>query len=215
MHLYGFYRSSAAYRVRIALNHKGLDYDMTSVHLRDGAQFDPDYVKLNPQAQVPTLVLDDGTPLVQSPAILEYLEEVYPEPPLLPADTAGRCRVRALAAVSGCDIHPIGNLRVLKHVQQHYGQDMAGAGAWAKHWIELGFTGLEAMLAGSDATGRFCHGDAPTLADVYLMPQMYNAVRFKADMSKFPTIQRIHDANMETDAVQKAYPDNQPDAEAA
>ena len=153
MHLYGFYRSSAAYRVRIALNLKGLDYDMTSVHLRDGDQFDPDYVKLNPQAQVPTLVLDDGTPLVQSPAILEYLEEVHPEPALLPADALGRHRVRALAAVPGCDIHPIGNLRVLKHVQQQYGQDMAGAGAWAKHWVELGFTGLERMLADSAATG--------------------------------------------------------------
>ena len=215
MHLYGFYRSSAAYRVRIALNLKGLDYDMTSVHLRDGDQFDPDYVKLNPQAQVPTLVLDDGTPLVQSPAILEYLEVVHPEPALLPADALGRHRVRALAAVPGCDIHPIGNLRVLKHVQQQYGQDMAGAGAWAKHWVELGFTGLERMLADSAATGKFCHGDSPTLADVYLMPQMYNALRFGADMSQFPTIQRINDANLELDAVQKAFPDNQPDAEAA
>jgi maleylacetoacetate isomerase len=215
MHLYGYYRSSAAYRVRIALNLKGLDYDMTSVHLRDGNQFDPDYVKLNPQAQVPTLVLDDGTPLVQSPAILEYLEEVHPEPALLPADTMGRYRVRALAAVPGCDIHPIGNLRVLKHIQQTYGQDMAGAGKWAKHWIELGYTGLERMLADSPETGRFCHGDTPTLADIFLMPQMYNALRFGVDMGQFPTIQRINDANMELEAVQKAYPDNQPDFEPA
>lgn len=215
MHLYGYYRSSAAYRVRIALNLKGLDYGMTSVHLRNGDQFSDDYAELNPQAQVPTLLLSDGTPLVQSPAIIEYLEETHPEPPLLPADPLGRHRVRALAAVPGCDIHPIGNLRVLKHVQQSYDQDMTGAAAWARHWIELGFTGLERMLAESDATGRFCHGDAPTIADIFLMPQVYNAVRFKADMGKFPTIQRVADANMELEAVQKAYPDNQPDAEEA
>ena len=162
---------------------------------------------------MPTLILDDGTALVQSPAIIEYLEEVFPEPALLPPDAIGRHRVRALAAVPGCDIHPIGNLRVLKHVQQEYGQDMAGAGQWAKHWIELGYTGLERMLADSSDTGRFCHGDAPTVADIFLMPQMYNAARFGVDMSRFPTIQRIADANMELDAVQKAYPDNQPDFE--
>lgn len=215
LHLYGYYRSSSAYRVRIALNLKGVDYEQTFIHLRNGDQFGEDYVKMNPQAQVPTLVLDDGTVMVQSPAILEWIEETWADPPLLPSDPLGRQRVRALAAVPGCDIHPIGNLRVLKHVRETYGQDMAGAADWARHWITLGFDGLERLLAESDATGSFCHGDSPTLADIYLMPQVYNAVRFKVDMAKYPTIQQVADANMELDAVQKAYPDNQPDFEEA
>lgn len=215
LHVYGYYRSSSAYRLRIALNLKAIPYRQTFVHLRNGDQFAADYVKLNPQAQVPTLELEDGTIMVQSPAILEWLEEEYPEPALLPTDKIERQRVRALAAVPGCDIHPIGNLRVLKYVRETYGQDMAGAGTWARHWIELGFTGLEKMLAGSDMTGSFCHGDRPTLADVYLMPQVYNADRFKVDMDAFPTIARIAAANLELSEVQDAFPDNQEDFEEA
>jgi maleylacetoacetate isomerase len=213
MHLYGYYRSSSSYRLRIALNLKGLTPEQSFIHLRKGDQFGEDYVKLNPQQQVPTLITDGGDALVQSPAILEWLEETYPEPPLLPADPIDRQRVRAIAAAVGCDIHPLGNLRVLKYVRDEFGQDEAGSFAWARHWVELGFTGIEAMLAGDGRTGRFCHGDAPTLADVYLVPQVFNSGRFGVDMGKFPTIARIHAACNEVEAFAKAAPGVQPDAE--
>ncbi len=213
MHLYGYYRSSSSYRLRIALNLKGLAPEQSFIHLRKGDQFGEDYVKLNPQQQVPTLITDGGDALVQSPAILEWLEETYPEPPLLPADPIDRQRVRAIAAAVGCDIHPLGNLRVLKYVRDEFGQDEAGSFAWARHWVELGFTGIEAMLAGDGRTGRFCHGDAPTMADVYLVPQVFNSARFGVDMGKFPTIARIHAACNEVEAFAKAAPGVQPDAE--
>lgn len=211
--LYGYYRSSAAYRMRIALNLKGLDYRKVSIHLREGAQFAEDFRRINPQHQVPTLETEDGDLLFQSPAIFEWLEETYPEPPLLPADPLGRQRVRAMAAVPGCDIHPIGNLRVLQYLQNELGQDQAAVAAWAKHWIELGFAGLERMLAGHPATGPFCHGDAPTMADVFLVPQLFNAARFEADMERFPTIRRIGEACTALDAFVQAAPGNQEDAE--
>jgi maleylpyruvate isomerase len=213
MHLYGYYRSSSSYRLRIALNLKGLAPEQSFIHLRKGDQFGADYVKLNPQQQVPTLITDGGDALVQSPAILEWLEETYPEPPLLPADPVDRQRVRAIAAAVGCDIHPLGNLRVLQYVRKEFGQDEAGTFAWARHWVELGFTGIEAMLAGSSKTGRFCHGDAPTMADVYLVPQVFNSGRFGVDMAKFPTIARIHAACGEVAAFADAAPGVQPDAE--
>ena len=211
--LYGYYRSSAAYRLRIALNLKGLACRQVSVHLRDGAQFAADYGRINPQHQVPTLETEAGDLLVQSPAIFEWLEESFPEPPLLPADAAGRQRVRALAAVPGCDIHPIGNLRVLQYLRQELGQDEDAVAAWARHWIELGFAGLERMLAGHPATGAFCHGDTPTMADAFLVPQLFNAARFGADMDRFPTIRRIGEACNALDAFQRAAPGNQEDAE--
>ncbi len=211
--LYGFYRSSAAYRMRIALNLKGLDYRKISIHLRDGAQFSADYSRINPQHQVPTLETEEGDLLVQSPAIFEWLEESYPEPPLLPPDPLGRQRVRAMAAVPGCDIHPIGNLRVLQYLQNELGQDQEAVTAWARHWIELGFAGLERMLAGHPATGAFCHGDAPTMADVFLVPQLFNAARFGADMDRFPTIRRIGETCNAHDAFERAAPGNQEDAE--
>lgn len=211
--LYGYYRSSSAYRVRIALNLKGLDYEQTFIHLRKGEQFSDDYAVLNPQRQVPTLVTDDGAIMVQSPAILEWLEESYPDPPLLPDDPAARQRVRALAAVPGCDIHPIGNLRVLKYLQTDLRQNQEAANAWARHWIELGFDGLERMLAEHPATGTFSHGETPTLADIYLVPQAFNAQRFAVDMDRYPTIQRISDACAGIDAFEKAAPGNQEDAE--
>ena len=211
--LHGYYRSSAAYRVRIALNLKGLAYRKTFIHLRDGDQFGEAYARINPQQQVPTLETEAGDFLVQSPAIIEWLEETYPEPPLLPLDALGRQRVRALAAVPGCDIHPIGNLRVLKYLQTDLRQNQDTANAWARHWIELGFTGLERMLAEHTATGKFCHGDTPTMADIFMVPQVFNALRFKADMAKFPTIQRIFDACNALDAFVDAQPGNQEDAE--
>ena len=211
--LYGYYRSSAAYRMRIALNLKGLDYRKVLIHLRDGGQFSEDYGRLNPQHQVPTLETDSGDLLVQSPAIFEWLEETHPAPPLLPADPLGRQRVRALAAVPGCDIHPIGNLRVLQYLQKELGQDQAAVAAWAKHWIELGFAGLERMLAGHPATGTFCHGETPTMADIFMVPQLFNAARFKADMDRFPTIRRIGEACSAHEAFARAAPGNQEDAE--
>jgi maleylpyruvate isomerase len=213
MHLYGYYRSSSSYRTRIALNLKGLAYDQTFVHLRKGEQFAADYVRLNPQQQVPTLVTDAGDVMVQSPAILEWLEETHPEPPLLPADPVDRQRVRALASAVGSDIHPIGNLRVLQYLRRELGQGEDAVTAWARHWVELGFTGIEAMLAGDARTGRFCHGDAPTLADVYLVPQVFNGARFGVDMARFPTIARIDAACGELAAFAEAAPGAQPDAE--
>ncbi|MCY4239054.1 MAG: maleylacetoacetate isomerase [Rhodospirillaceae bacterium] len=211
--LHGYYRSSAAYRVRIALNLKGLDHRKTFIHLRNGHQFSAAYAELNPQQQVPTLETDGGDMLVQSSAIIEWLEETWPEPPLLPADALGRQRVRALAAVPGCDIHPIGNLRVLKYLQEELGQGPDAVAAWARHWIELGFAGLERMLAEHPATGRFCHGDAPTMADLFLVPQAFNAERFNADMDKFPTVARISAACNDLEAFAAAAPGNQDDAE--
>jgi maleylpyruvate isomerase len=213
MILYGFARSSASFRVRIALNLKGLAYEQRSVHLRKGDQFGADYAKLNPQQQVPTLVTERGETLVQSPAILEWLEEAYPYPPLLPKDPSGRARVRALAALVGCDIHPIDNLRVLKYLQQVLQVTEGQFEDWFNHWIRLGFTGLERMLAESPATGRFCHGDAPGLADCYLVPQMFNAGRFKLDLAPFPTIRRIHAECMKHPAFDRAQWKNQPDWE--
>ncbi len=211
--LHGYYRSSAAYRVRIALNLKGLDHRKTFIHLRNGNQFSAAYAELNPQQQVPTLETDSGDMLVQSSAIIEWLEETWPEPPLLPADALGRQRVRALAAVPGCDIHPIGNLRVLKYLQKELAQGPDAVAAWARHWIELGFAGLERMLVEHPATGRFCHGDAPTMADLFLVPQAFNAERFNADMDKFPTVARISAACNDLEAFAAAAPGNQDDAE--
>lgn len=211
MILYGYARSSASFRVRIALNLKGLAYEQRSVHLRKGDQFGADYAKVNPQQQVPSLVTDRGAVLVQSPAILEWLDEAYPYPPLLPKHPAGRARVRALAAAIGCDIHPIDNLRVLKYLQQVLQVTEGQFEDWFNHWIRLGFTAVERMLAESGETGRFCHGDAPGLADCYLVPQMFNAGRYKLDLAPFPTIRRIHAECMKLPEFDRAQWKNQPD----
>ncbi len=211
--LYSYWRSSAAYRVRIALNLKGLPYEIRPVHLvnNGGEQHSPDYKALNPQELLPSLV-DQGQVFTQSMAIVEYLDETYPGQPLLPKEPAGRARVRALAQVVGCDVHPLGNLRVLQYLVAQFGLDESAKGVWSRHWITEGLSALESMLAGNVATGRFCHGDTPTLADVCLIPQVYNAVRWKLPLEDFPTIQRIHEACQALDAFRTAAPEVQPDA---
>lgn len=211
--LYSYWRSSAAFRVRIALNLKGLRYETRAVHLvRDGGEHrTPDYAALNPQQLVPTLVHDDNV-MTQSMAIVEYLDEIQPAPPLLPADAAGRARVRALAQIVGCDIHPIGNLRVLQQLGAQFGADDEQKGIWMRHWIAAGFHAMETMLANSKDTGRYCHGDTPGLADLCMVPQVYNARRWKMPLDAYPTIVRIDAACAQLDAFKAAMPEQQPDA---
>ncbi|MFN4274782.1 MAG: maleylacetoacetate isomerase [Ferrovibrio sp.] len=212
MLLYGYFRSSAAYRVRIALNLKGLAYDNRFIHLAKNDQLSDDYARLNPQKQVPALV-DDGTMLTQSLAIIEYLDETHPDPAFLPADPAEKARVRALALAIACDIHPLNNLRVLRYLVKEMGLPEEKKNQWYQHWIENGFQAVEKMLAGSPATGRFCHGDSPTMADICLVPQVANARRFDCDLSAFPTVVRIDAECRRLEAFAKAAPDKQPDAE--
>lgn len=209
MRLYGFSRSSAAFRVRIALNLKGLDCEHVSVSLPGGEQFGEAYLALNPQGRVPTLV-DGDLALHQSMAILEYLEERHPEPPLLPPDAAGRARVRGLAGIVACDIHPLNNLEVLRFLADRMGQDRRAVDVtWYHHWIARGLGALEALLAGG--SGRFCHGDAPGLADVCLVPQIFNARRYECDLSGYPRAMAAFDACMEIEAFDAAQPSRQPD----
>jgi len=213
MKLYGYYRSSAAFRVRIALNLKGIAYDDDFRHLRKGEHLREEYAAVNPQKLLPALALDDGTVLTQSLAIIEYLDEVHPETPLLPGDPAGRARVRALAMIPACEIHPLQNLRVLKHVRDAYSQDEAGSFAWARHWNEVGLAAYEAMLGVGQVEGRYSHGDTPTLADICLVPQIFGAKRFSAALDRFPRLMRVFDACMQLDAFDRAQPARQPDFE--
>lgn len=208
---YGYFRSSASFRLRIALKLKGLAPEFKPIHLRKGDQFGAEYTKLNAQDQVPTLITDAGDVLVQSPAILEWLEETYPNPPLLPKDPVGRARARALAMVVGCDIHPLDNLRVLNYLQKALQVSEGQFEDWYNHWIALGFRGLEAMLAGHPETGTYCHGETPTLADVYLVPQVFNSFRFKLPLAPYPNVKRIFDNCMKLSAFDQAQPKNQPD----
>ena len=211
--LYGYWRSSAAYRVRIALNLKGIACRQASVHLvRDGGeQHAARYRELNPQGLVPTFV--DGEAVVtQSIAILEYLEETVPAPALLPAGAAQRARVRALSLIVACDIHPLQNLRVLNTLRDRHGVDDEARADWVRYWITEGLRAFEAMLAHSPDTGVFCHGDTPGFADVCLVPQIYNAVRWGCDPGDFPTIRRINGACLELDSFRRAAPEAQPDA---
>jgi maleylpyruvate isomerase len=214
MKLYSYFRSSASYRVRIALNLKNLPYDYLPVHLvRDGGeQLKPDYRKVNADGIVPTLV-DGDEVLPQSLAIIEYLEETHPQPPLLPAAPADRAYVRSLALQVACEIHPLNNLRVLKYLKHELGVNDEQKDAWYRHWVEAGFTALEQQLAGSARTGTLCFGDTPTLADACLVPQVFNAQRFKVDIAPFPTIQRIWEHAAQIDAFARAAPGVQPDAE--
>ncbi len=212
MKLYTYFRSSAAYRVRIALALKGVAYDSDFVNLRDGAQHAAEYAALHPQHFVPTLV-DGPHVLTQSLAQIEYLDETHPAPPLLPADPVGRARVRALALVIACEIHPLNNLRVLKHLGSALGLSPDGQNAWYRHWIAEGLGPLEEMLATSGATGRFCHGDQPGLADICLVPQIYNAQRYDCPLDDYPTVRRITESCLELPAFSESAPERQPDAE--
>lgn len=214
MKLIGYFRSSAAFRVRIALNLKGIAVEHMSKHLRKGEQSSANYAALNPQKLVPALVLDSGEVLTQSLAIVEYLDETHPEPPLLPRDPVGRAHARSLALIVSADVHPIQNLRVMAYLRQKYGQTEESAFAWSRHWIETGFEAFEATVARDRRTGAYSCGDTPGLADLCLVPQVFNAGRFKVDMTRFPTIQRIFDTCMKHPAFDAAQPSRQPDAEA-
>ncbi len=211
--LYTYWRSSAAYRVRIGLELKGLAWEARPVHLvRDGGEQHRDaYRALNPQQQVPTL-LHEGHVLTQSLALLEYLDERFPQVPLLPADAAGRARVRALAQLVACDIHPINNLRVMQYLERDLQVPADARTQWTLHWIAEGFAAMEALLVNSRDTGAFCHGDRPGLADICLLPQLYNAHRFDLDLAPYPTLRRIEAACQAVDAFDRARPENQPDA---
>jgi maleylacetoacetate isomerase/maleylpyruvate isomerase len=214
MKLYSYFRSSASFRVRIALALKGLNYDYVPVHLvkEGGQQFSPEFKARNPAALVPVLD-DDGRVLTQSLAIIEYLEETRPTPPLLPADAAGRARVRALALSIACEIHPLNNLRVLGYLTRTLGVTEDQKNAWYRHWVETGLETVEAMLAGDTRTGAYCHGDAPTLADVLLVPQIFNAQRFNCRLDHVPTVMRIHQHCLNLPAFASSVPAQQPDAE--
>ena len=210
--LYNYFRSSTSTRLRAALNLKGLAYTYVGVHLVTGEHRDPAYTAKNPQGLVPALELEDGTVLTQSLAIMEWLDETYPDKPLLPADPLARARVRALAQMVALEIHPINNLRVLNYVGDRLGAGDAGKKAWFSHWVHTTFAPLEAMLAGSDATGTYCHGDTPGYADCCLYAQMWNNRRFEVDMGDYPTIRRIFDALDALPEFASAAPARQPDA---
>ena len=214
MKLYTFFRSSASFRVRIALNLKNLSYDQIPIHLRRGGgeQFTANYQNINAQALVPTLE-DDGHYLIQSLAIVEYLEEKYPSPPLLPKAAADRAVVRSMALVIACEVHPIQNLRVLNYIKNEYQQNDEQVNRWAQHWIDLGLAALEQMINAQTARGTFCFGDTPTLADICLVPQLGNARRFGCDLSRYPKILSVEKACIVIPAFADAAPDKQPDAE--
>jgi maleylacetoacetate isomerase len=212
--LYDYFRSSAAYRVRIALNLKGVVPDeRTFVHLRMGNQRAQDYLALNPQGLVPALALDDGEVLTQSLAIIEYLDETHPEPPLLPVAPPARARVRGIALAIACEIHPLNNLRVLNYLIGTLGVAREQKDGWYKYWVDVGFEALEKRLSQERETGVFCHGNAPTLADVCLVPQIANARRFNIDLSPYPTLTRVEAACLALPAFAAAAPERQPDAE--
>ncbi len=212
MILYDYYRSSAAYRVRIALCLKDLTVEQRSQHLRKGDQRAPDYLEMNPQGLVPCLQ-DADSSITQSLAILEYLDETHPLPSLLPASPLGRARVRSLAQVIACDIHPLNNLRVLKYLKGNLGRSQEAVDAWIGHWIAEGFAALETRLAREPETGRWCHGDSPGLADCVLIPQIYNARRFNVPLEAYPTLLRIDAEAAAHPAFIAAHPARQPDAE--
>lgn len=212
MKLYNFFRSGTSHRLRIALNLKGLETAYVAVDLRTEAHLQDDFRAVNPQGLVPALALDDGRVLIQSPAIIEWLEERHPTPPLLPDNVDDRARVRALAAIVGCDIHPVNNRRILEALRHRFGADAAAIDAWCGTWIADGFDAIEALLAADPARGDFCFGGAPTLADVYLVPQVESARRFKVDLARWPNIAAVDAACMALDAFQRAAPSRQPDA---
>ncbi|MCC5968645.1 MAG: maleylacetoacetate isomerase [Pararhodobacter sp.] len=210
--LHNFFRSSTSTRVRIALNLKGLSYGYVPYLLRKGETRTPEYLARNPQGLVPTLELEDGTSLTQSLAIIEWLDETHPAPPLLPADSLGRARVRALSFMIACEIHPLNNLRVLFRLRDQFGADEAAQKEWFTHWVNLTFDALEVELADNAPTGRFCHGEVPTLADICLYAQVWNNRRFDIPLEPWPNIKRVFAALDELPAFHDAAPPNQPDA---
>ena len=212
MKLYNFFRSGTSHRLRIALNLKGLDTQYIPVDLRTEQHLKDDFKAVNPQMLVPALATDDGKVLIQSPAIIEWLEETHPTPALLPAAPLDRARVRALAAIVGCDIHPINNRRVLIQLRQQFGANEDAVNAWCATWISAGFDALEALLAADTQRGAFCWGHSPTLADVYLVPQVESARRFGVDMAPWPLITAIDQACAALPAFAQAAPAAQPDA---
>ena len=218
MQLYNYFRSSASYRVRIAMNLKGLPFDYEPIHLvrNGGEQRSAEFLALNPDGLVPVFIDDTRDPpftLTQSLAIIEYLDELHPEPPLLPREALERARVRALALNIACEIHPVNNLRVLKYLTQVLKVDDAAKNAWYRHWVETGLQAFEQQLVASSMTGTFCHGETPTLADLALVPQVFNARRFECDLTAMPTVLRIVEACSALDAFRDAVPSEQPDAE--
>ena len=211
MKLYTYFRSSAAFRVRIALNLKGLAYAPQFVHLVKGEHREPDYAQVNAQALVPALVLDDGTRLAQSLAIIEYLDEQHPQVRLVPSNPLERARVRALSLLVACEIHPLNNLRVLQHLRRQLGQNEEQVSSWYRHWVADGLQKFEAEL--KNAAGTFCHGDTPTMADCCLVPQIFNARRYHCDLAPYPATLRAFEACMALEAFDRAQPSRQPDAE--
>ncbi len=214
MKLYTFFRSSASYRVRIVLNHKGLDYEQIPIHLRRGGgeQLSPQYRAVNPHRLVPTLE-EGGRYLTQSLAIIEYLEERFPKPPLLPADPVDRATVRAMALAIACEVHPLQNLRVLRHLRSEFKLGEEEVSRWAQHWIDLGLLALEEQVRSVPKRGKFCCGDTVSLADVCLVPQLSNARRFGCDLTGCPSLVQIEANCVALPAFAKAAPENQPDAE--
>lgn len=211
MKLYTFFRSSAAFRMRIALNCKGLAYEAQAVSLPKDEHKLPSYLALHPQGLVPALE-DGGRIFVQSLAMMEYLEETHPQPPLLPASAGDRAYVRAVAQMIACEIHPLNNLRTLRYLKKSYRLDDEGVNVWYRHWIAEGLSGLEAYLASSDKSGKYCYRDQVTIADCCLVPQVFNAQRYQCDLVPYPTIGRIFEACMNVDAFIEAQPSRQPDA---
>jgi maleylpyruvate isomerase len=212
MKLYTYFRSSAAFRVRMALNIKGIAYEPHIVWLPEGQQKSDAYRQINPQNLVPTLI-DDGEQLNQSMAIIEYLDETHPEPPLMPKDPLARAHVRSLAQLIACDIHPINNLRILKYLKSELKQEQSAIDDWYRHWCNEGLAAYERQLAESNTRGRYSYGDSVTMADLCLVPQIFNAKRFEVDLSKFPQAMAIFDRLMLLPAIDIAQPSKQPDAQ--